>query len=338
MIGDFSASKKGNANICEEFSKRLKIKGWHVFCASSSTNKYIRFISLIWKILAYSYYYKIAQVDVYSGRAFIWAEASCFLLRILRKPYVLILHGGNLPIFAKKYPSRVNNLLCSATQVVAPSKFMLKSFESYSIDILYIPNPINLNDYLYRIRTKIMPKLIWLRTFHNIYNPQLAVKMISELKRTWLDISLVMVGLDKGDGSLQKTQELIIKHNLERNVTLMGPVSKQDVPQTLQIGDIFINTTNVDNTPISVIEAMASGLCIVSTNVGGLPYLLEDGKDALLVEPNDPKEMAKAVEKIIKSSNMASKLSSNAREKAKTFHWDKIIDQWDTLLQHLLKE
>ena len=74
---------------------------------------------------------------------------------------------------------------------------------------------------------------------------------------------------------------------VSERVEFAGGVAKADVPAALSRGDIFLNTTNVDNTPVSVLEAQAAGLAVVSTNVGGLPFLLEDGKNALLVPPDE---------------------------------------------------
>ena len=71
------------------------------------------------------------------------------------------------------------------------------------------------------------------------------------------------------------------------------------MPACLADGDIFLNTSLVDNTPVSILEAMASGMCIVSTNVGGIPYLLKAGHEALLVSPGDPEKMAEAVRQIL---------------------------------------
>lgn len=79
-------------------------------------------------------------------------------------------------------------------------------------------------------------------------------------------------------------------------------------------------------------EAMACGLCVVSTNVGGIPYLLEHETDALLVPPNDPEAMAAAVRRILTEPGLAKRLSRNARAKAKQFDWDAILPQWEELL------
>jgi glycosyltransferase involved in cell wall biosynthesis len=97
-------------------------------------------------------------------------------------------------------------------------------------------------------------------------------------------------------------------------------------------GDIFLNTTHVDNTPVSVLEAMACGLCVVSTNVGGIPYLLEDEYDDLLVTSDDPVAMTTAVRRLLIEPGLAPRLSRNARQKAEQFDWSNILPQWEALL------
>jgi glycosyltransferase involved in cell wall biosynthesis len=101
-------------------------------------------------------------------------------------------------------------------------------------------------------------------------------------------------------------------------------------------GDIFLNTTNIDNTPVSVLEAMACGLCVVSTNVGGIPYLLEHEHDALLVPPNDPQAMATAVHRLLNEPDLAERLSRNARQKAAQCDWSIILPQWEALLTSVM--
>jgi glycosyltransferase involved in cell wall biosynthesis len=147
-----------------------------------------------------------------------------------------------------------------------------------------------------------------------------------------------MVGPDKGDGSFEKTMEAANLLGVKDRIEFPGLVPKNDVPHWLNKGDIFLNTTNVDNTPVSVIEAMACGLCIVSTNVGGIPYLLEDGVDALLVPPEDPEAMANAVKRILTDPQLAASLSANARKKAEAFSWEKVLPMWEALFYKILGE
>jgi glycosyltransferase involved in cell wall biosynthesis len=141
-----------------------------------------------------------------------------------------------------------------------------------------------------------------------------------------------MVGPDKGDGSLQATQALAQSLRVADRITYPGGVAKQDVPLWLNRGDIFLNTTNVDNTPVSVLEAMACGLLVISTNVGGIPYLLQDGHDALLVPPNDAQAMAQAVRRVLTTCELAERLSDNARRKTEQMDWSVILPEWEKLL------
>ncbi len=110
-------------------------------------------------------------------------------------------------------------------------------------------------------------------------------------------------------------------------------VPKENVGEVLSEGDIFLNTTNVDNTPVSVMEAMVCGLCIVSTNVGGVPDLVDDGQNGLLVPPADSAAMAAGVLRILDDPTLAARLSGNARLKAELFDWSALLPQWEQLLR-----
>jgi glycosyltransferase involved in cell wall biosynthesis len=279
--------------------------------------------------------YTVANVDVYSGRAFLWAEVVCHLLRMLRKPLILTLHGGGLPDFAKRWPGRVRRLLAKANKVTAPSSYLLEQMRPYRPDVTLLPNAIDLGKYPFHLRQRPRPHLVWLRAFHNIYNPSLAPKVVAELKKDFHDITLVMYGPDKGDGSLQKAQQIGADLDVAPSLKFPGVVPKADVPARLNSGDIFLNTTNVDNTPVSVLEALASGLCVVSTNVGGIPYLLQNEENALLVAPNDAKAMANAVHRILTEHGFAEKLSANGRKRVEEFDWPVILAQWEKLFEQL---
>jgi glycosyltransferase involved in cell wall biosynthesis len=146
---------------------------------------------------------------------------------------------------------------------------------------------------------------------------------------------LLMGGGDKRDGSFQKTKQQAELSEVSHQITFSGTIPNKDVPHWLQKGDIFINTTNYDNTPVSVLEAMACGLCIVSTNVGGLPFLLHDGKDALLVPPNDPAAMVAAIQRILTEPDLAISLSTNGRKLVEQFDWRKIYPLWEDLFKNI---
>src|SRR5690606_37260076 len=191
----------------------------------------------------------------------------------------------------------------------------------------------------------VAPNLVWLRGFNHIYNPTLAPQVMDELIKNPPGAAgsatppgplssphLTMIGADTGDGSKAATAATIERLGLDSAVTLQDAVAKRDVAATLTGFDIFINTTDVDNAPISVIEALATGLCVVSTDAGGIPYLLQDGVDALLVPRDDPRAMAAAVRRIIEDPALAERLSRNGRAKAETFDWSRVMPKWRKLI------
>jgi glycosyltransferase involved in cell wall biosynthesis len=174
--------------------------------------------------------------------------------------------------------------------------------------------------------------MLWLRAFHRIYNPELAPAVLARVAADFDDAQLTMIGPDKGDGTFEQVRQAARALQVEDRLTLPGGVAKRDVPAWLDAGDLFLNTTDVDNTPVSVIEAMAAGLCIVSTNVGGLPYLLKDEHNALLVPPRNSDAMAHAVGRVLYEPGLAARLSRNARASAEQFDWACVLQQWETVL------
>jgi glycosyltransferase involved in cell wall biosynthesis len=138
-----------------------------------------------------------------------------------------------------------------------------------------------------------------------------------------------MVGPDK-DGSLQTTKAFAESIGVAVNFT--GQLAKEDWWKLASEHDIFINTTHFDNSPISVMEAMALGLPVVSTNVGGIPYLLTDKENALLVNDNDHHAMNSAICSLIENQEKAKALASNARNFIEQMDWNIVKEEWKQVL------
>jgi glycosyltransferase involved in cell wall biosynthesis len=335
LVGNFLSAAGGSRGVCEELATRLPAVGWAVLTTSSKQGRLHRVLDMAAMVLTHRHHYHIAQVDVYSGPAFVWAEVVCLLLRRLGKQYILAMRGGNLPRFAHRWPGRVRRLLASAAVVTVPSTYLLEQMRDYRRDLHLLPNPLDLSVYTFQTRSKPEPSLVWLRAFHEVYNPSMAPKVVALLAQDFPETHLTMVGPDKGDGSLQRLWAAASQLGVERRISTPGGVSKGEVPTWLERGDIFLNTTNVDNTPVSVMEAMACGLCVVSTNVDGIPYLLEHEQNALLVPPNNPEEMAAAVRRILTEPSLAEHISRNARQKAEQFDWSSVLPRWDALFTYI---
>lgn len=195
-----------------------------------------------------------------------------------------------------------------------------------------MPNALEIAAYNYRQRTAPLARLGWLRAFHESYNPRLAVETLSQLAGEFPGLRLEMAGPDKGDGSRDRARRAGRELSVEGRLLIQPAVAKREVPSWMDRIDIFLNTTNYDNTPVSVLEAMACGACVVSTSVGGIPWLLRHEHDALLVPPDNPRQMAAAVRRLLREPGLAARLSRNARLKCEQFDWDAILPEWRRLL------
>jgi glycosyltransferase involved in cell wall biosynthesis len=333
LIGNFLSAENVSRQVCEELEVRLKARGWRVVSASRKRNRMWRLIDFAWTAWSRRREYDLAVVDVFSGAAFFWAETACAVIAAAGRPFALALHGGSLPQFAERHPRRVKRLLGRATAVTAPSRYLRDGLATARGDIQVLPNGLELSNYAYRVRTDFK-RLVWLRAFERIYNPGLAVDVLAELAPEFPDLSLTMVGPDK-DGSMHDVRSRAAQLGLRDRVEFPGRVPKTEVPRWLDRGDIFLNTTNVDNMPVSVIEAMACGLPVVSTAVGGVPYLIEHDKSGLLVPPSDPQAMADAVRRLLKERSLADRLARAARSKIEVWDWDVVLPQWEALLERM---
>lgn len=333
LVGNFLSASLHARSVSEELASRLTASGWNVQITSTRRARLPRLADFVTTTWRRRHTYDVAHVEVYSGAAFVWAEAVCTVLRAAGKPYVLTLHGGNLPEFARKWPGRVARLLKPAAVVTAPSRFLLERLRHLRSDIELLPNALDLADYDFRARLRPAPRLLWLRAFHTIYNPPLAPAVLARVGALHPDARLTMVGADKGDGSFGATRAAAERLGVGQRVSFPGGVAKSEVPRRLQEGDIFISTTNIDNTPVSVLEAMACGLCVVSTSVGGIPYLLRDGVDSLLVPPDDADAMAAAVCRLLADPALAERISRAGRDAVEGFDWQPILARWQELFR-----
>ena len=331
LVGNFLSATNGTRGVCEDLAVGLKAIGWKVITTSEHPGRVARLADFLLTVWRERRQYRVAQVDVYSGPSFLWAEWVCRALRIARKPYVLTLHGGNLPAFAKRHASRVRRLLQSADVVTVPSAYLFEQMQAYRKDLVYLPNSLEVSKYPFRHRKSPESNLVWLRAFHDIYNPSLAVKVVARLASDYPSVKLMMIGPDRKDGSLDVVRSLAVELGVFDRITFVGPVPKATTPEWINRGDILLNTPRIDNMPVSILEAMACGVCIVSTNVGGIPYLIEDECDGLLVSDNDAVAMAAAVRRLMEEEGVAGRVSHNGRLKVEQFDRSAVLPQWERL-------
>jgi len=325
-------SKHGYTPTSVETLGPLLAQYYDIQTYSDKKNKLLRYFDFLYQIFKNRKNTELILIDTYSSLNFYFAYSAAVLSQWLKIPYIPILHGGNLIERVEQFPVMSKKLFHNAAINVSPSKYLNEYFNENGYKTVYIPNNIDISMYPFKERKQIQPKLLYVRAFHKIYNPTMAVKVLFEISKTYDNATLCMVGPDK-DGSLEDVKQLARELNVIDKITFTGRLKKEEWIALSSEYDIFINTTNFDNQPVSIIEAMALGFPIVSTNAGGMPYLIEDNKNGLIIEKEDSNAMVKAIKLLLDNQKLAADFSRNARRSAEEFDWKNVKVKWDNILK-----
>lgn len=324
-------ASKANLSSIDVLSKLLSAEGYRVTSASHKQNIVLRLLHMLYVCFKNRKSAHYVLIDTYSTLNFYYAFLVSALCRIFKLKYIPILHGGKLPNRLKTSPKLSKFIFNNAYVNVAPSAYLESQFKTFGFNnVTNIPNTIEIDNYPFKERQFNKVKLLWVRSFSKIYNPLLAIKIVKSLKVEGIDASLCMVGPDV-DGNLDKAMTFAKNENL--NVTFTGKLTKQEWIALSNDYNIFINTTNFDNMPVSVIEAMALGLPVISTNVGGLPYLIQHERTGVLVAPNTVEPFVNFISLFYSNSGYASQIAVNARNYVEGFNWKVVKNQWINLFK-----
>ncbi len=330
-IGNKLSNKGKNKTSIETLGKLLEIEGFTIKTSSSKSNKLLRMFDMIYHVIKFKNRTDFVLIDTYSTVNFYYALVVSQLCRFLKLKYMSILRGGNLPVRLKKSPKLSRAIFNHAYKNIAPSEYIQSNFEDLGYhNIVCIPNSIEISNYVFQERSFYKVKLLWVRSFSKIYNPLLAIKILKGLKDINIEAELCMVGPDS-DGSMQEAMDCAKELKIE--ITFTGKLSKEAWIELSKDYNIFINTTNFDNMPVSVMEAMALGLPVISTNVGGMPFLIENGLTGILVEPDSVEVFIKAIKELLKSSKKSNIMAVNARKKAEQLDWNVVKKAWNKVLK-----
>lgn len=333
MVGSNPGHVTTQGEIVSGYFRRL---GYPVITASSHPNRYARLADIVWTILQRRNEIDILIVHIYSGPSFVVEDIASILGKVFGRRMIMFLHGGAMPEFMARFPQWTRRVFSRASSIIAPSPFLAKAIEPYGFRAQVIPNVIDLSQYPYRQRAQLRPRLFWMRSFHEVWNPLMAVRVLARLRKRATDATLVLAGQDKG---LQvEAQRLADSLGVLDAIRFPGYLKVEDKVREFGQADIFINTNRIDNMPVAVVEACAMGLPVVTTNVGGIPDLLTDGQTALLVPDDDDEKMAEAILSLLERPDLASHLSTNGRTLAEQSSWDQVRLKWEALFEQILAE
>ena len=267
----------------------------------------------------------------------LFAAPALYVAHTSGVPVVLNYRGGDAERFFRRSYRTVERSLRWADDVVVPSQFLKDVFEKFGARARVVPNVIDRD----RFRPSSTgssngngPRVLIARNLEPIYDIETGIRAFATLLESFGDATLDVAG---SGSERERLEALTGELGLTDAVRFLGRVDNEDMPKLYAAADIALNTSLVDNMPISVLEALASGVPVVSTDVGGVPALVEDEREALLVPPRDPERLAQTLASLWRSPEKRSALRDAGLKKARTFGWDVVREQWAEVYGEILR-
>jgi glycosyltransferase involved in cell wall biosynthesis len=243
--------------------------------------------------------------------------------KVRGKRVILNYRGGDAAPFFHAWGWAVRPIFRMADLITAPSRFLKELIEGrFGIGVSVINNIVDTSAFSYRERAAVQPRLIVARQLETIYDIESVLRAFRAIRKRYPEACLAVAGTGSQSESLRR---LAAEWDLA-NVDFLGYVAHEDLPAIYNQYDIFINASRVDNFPGALVEASATGLLVVSTAAGGIRFMYENGKDALLVEPGDWESLARAVERAVTTPGLALQLTRAALSMVRLCEWPAVRD------------
>lgn len=263
----------------------------------------------------------VAHVFSASYMSFLLAPAPAMVAaRLLGKRVVLHYHSGEADDHLTNWGALVHPWLRLADEIVVPSAYLARVFARHGYTTRVIPNVVDLSRFVWRERRPLGPVLLSTRNLEPYYRVDVILDAFAMLKRRYPDATLTVAGYG--------SQEAALRGRAVDGVRFVGKVDQRDMPRLCAGADIFLNASVLDNQPVSILEAFASGLPVVTTGAGDIPSLVRDGETGLIVPTEDPAAVADAVRTLLEQPDHAAAMTRNARELVSRFTWDAARPLW----------
>jgi glycosyltransferase involved in cell wall biosynthesis len=290
----------------------------------------VRGLRALWRLVPYllRLWSTAGRTDVMhvmgnSGLAWYLFAAPALAIGAVRgTPVVLNYRGGDAEAFLARHGTRVRRLVRRASAaVIVPSGFLEQVFARHGMPADVVPNIVDTSAFAPRARAERGRHLIVTRNLEDIYDIPNALRAFARIRVRYPDARLTIAGSGPRRAALEALARELHLHDVVR---FTGRIDNERIAALYREADVLLNPATVDNTPISLLEAMASGVPIVSTNVGGVPFLVADGRQALLVPPRDPQAMAEAVLRLLGDAALADRLQAEGIAHAASFTWERV--------------
>jgi len=286
-----------------------------------------RLIPYFWQLWRQIRHSDVVHVLANSGWSWhLFAAPAVWVGWLLGKPVVINYRGGEAEAFFDRAWRWVLPTVNKSRAVIVPSPFLQRVFAKRSVSAGIVPNILDLERFNFNDKKLFMsaaPHLVVTRNLEKIYGVDTVLSAFAIIKTQYPDARLTVAGSGPEEAALKMQVD---NSNLASSVHFSGRLEPQQIIALYQEADLLLNASTVDNSPNSLIEALASGVPVVSSNVGGIPDLVEDRKSALLVSPQQPDALADAALKLLNDQALRNELVQQGKLVAERFDKSKVLD------------
>lgn len=265
-----------------------------------------------------------------SGWSFhLFVKPALWIAKLRQVPVVINYRGGKARQFFERSWKSLQSSFQASAAIAVPSNFLKEVFNDFGFNSIVVPNIINLSLFEFT-QANIQAQnlhIVVTRNLEKIYDNETALKAFAIIHKRYPQARLTIAGSGPLREQLQDTADRLL---ISQQVNFVGRIDRQSMANLYADADIMLNPSTIDNMPNSVLEALASGVAVVSSNVGGIPYMVKDGEEALLVNPGDPEAMANAVFSLLESPTLANTLVNNGKNCVQKFTAEQVIPLLET--------
>ena len=287
------------------------------------------YLRTLWKNLKHA---GVAHIFSASYTSFLLAPLPAWLVaKALGTKTIINYRSGEARDHLRRSPI-ARHVLSKADRLVVPSGYLVEVMAEFGLQAQIVPNIIDLSQFQYRRRAPLQPHLICTRGFHPYYGIDVVVRAFSEIQKAYPEAQLDLVG---GGGLEDSIRDLVARLRLS-NVKFPGVVSREEIGRFYDRADIYVNASNLDNMPVSVLEAFACGMPVVTTEPEGMKYIVTHERTGLLSPPGNPSALAQNILRLLNDPELAASLVQNAFEESKQYHWPAVRDRWLRMYSDLM--
>ncbi|MFT4517663.1 MAG: glycosyltransferase involved in cell wall biosynthesis [Halioglobus sp.] len=294
-----------------------------------------RLLPYLWRVWRLAGRVNVIHLMANSGWSWQLFAAPVIWIAALRKtPVIVNYRGGEAREYLAASERWVKPSMVKASGLIVPSGFLQQVFGEFDLPSAVIPNIIDLQTF-HPAQTSPEEGVFNVaitRNLEPIYGLDVAIQAVALSRETIPGICLKIAG---SGPQREELEDLARQLGVEDNVDFLGRLERDEIVSLYHSAHAALNPTRVDNMPNSVLEALACGLPVISTNVGGVPFIVRDGETALLVPPDDAQAMAKALVALHSDAQLRDRLSEGGQREVAQYAWNEVGPKWLALYNKL---